>query len=128
MTYERMTAASIADSLALAEEVLVSRLPIRRVHADRHSVRLEGGDGAVTISAHRHGLETLVHAATDQLRTSRLDVEVQYYMTLLPYQPGDVRGGGTPARPAALSWRPGSGSAGSDLLPAAGSDAVTEQR
>jgi hypothetical protein len=95
MTYERITAAPVRDVLRLAEEVLTSRLPIRKVAQDGHSVRLEGGDGTVTISAHRHGLETQVHAATDQLRTSRLDLDVQYFMTMLPYQPEDVRGAGT---------------------------------
>ena len=47
------------------------------------------GDGKVRISAHRHGLDTVVHAVTDQLRTSRLDLDVQYFMGRLPYQPGD---------------------------------------
>jgi hypothetical protein len=89
-----MTAAPVKEVLRLAEEVLTERLPIRRAGGDGHSIRLEGGDGMVTISAHRHGLETQVHAATDQLRTSRLDLDVQYFMTMLPYQPGDVRGGG----------------------------------
>ena len=92
MTYERITAAPIRDVLRLAEDVLTARLPMRKVAGDRHSIRLEGGDGTVTITAHRHGLETTVHAATDQLRTSRLDLDVQYFMTLLPYQPGDVKG------------------------------------
>jgi hypothetical protein len=104
MTYERMTAAPIRDVLRLAGEVLTERLPITKVGEDSHSVRLEGGDGVVTISAHRHGLETQVHAATDQLRTSRLDLEVQYFMTMLPYQPGDVRGAGE-ALPGGLSRR-----------------------
>jgi hypothetical protein len=76
--------------LRLAEEVLTERLPIRKVASDSHSITLEGGDGKVTITAHRHGLDTAVHAATDQLRTSRLDLDVQYYMSRLPYQPGDV--------------------------------------
>lgn len=102
MTYERTTAAPVRDALQLAEEVLTARLPIRKVAEDRHSVRLEGGDGTVTISAHRHGVDTVVHAATDQLRTSRLDLDVQYYMTMLPYQPGDRRGAGT-ALPGGLS-------------------------
>jgi hypothetical protein len=102
MTYERMTAAPIRDVLRLAEEVLTERLPMRKTGGSHHSITLEGGDGAVTISAHRHGLETQVHAATDQLRTSRLDLDVQYYMTLLPYQPGDARGAGT-ALPGGLS-------------------------
>lgn len=119
MTYERMTAASIADALRLAEDVLTSRLPIGKVAGDRHSIRLEGGDGSVTISAHRHGLETQVHVATDQLRTSRLDVEVQYYLTLLPYQPGEVRGSGPAGLPGGLS-RPSTGLVESGTAPAGG--------
>jgi hypothetical protein len=102
MTYERMTAAPVKEVLRLAEEVLTERLPIRRTDGDSHSVRFEGGDGVVTITAHRHGLETQVHAATDQLRTSRLDLDVQYFMSMLPYQPGDVRGAGR-ALPGGLS-------------------------
>jgi hypothetical protein len=102
VTYERVTAAPTAEALRLAEEILTARLPTRKVKLDKHSIQLTGGDGTVTISAHRHGLDTTVHAATDQLRTSRLDVEVQYYMTMLPYQPGDRRGGGV-ALPGGLS-------------------------
>ncbi|HEX6133626.1 MAG TPA: hypothetical protein VFZ24_06675 [Longimicrobiales bacterium] len=102
MTYERITAAPIRDVLRLAEEVLTERLPIRKTGGDHHSVTLEGGDGTATITAHRHGLETVVHAMTDQLRTSRLDLDVQYFMTMLPYQPGDVRGAGS-ALPGGLS-------------------------
>jgi hypothetical protein len=92
MTYERYTAASIADVLRQAEAVLVERLPIAPVNSDRHSITLAGGDGTATIQAHRHGLETLVNAVTDQLRTSRLDTEVRYFMASLPYQPGDPKG------------------------------------
>ncbi|HUF51938.1 MAG TPA: hypothetical protein VMN60_14030 [Longimicrobiales bacterium] len=102
MTYERMTAAPSREVLRQAEEVLTARLPLERTAGDHHSVRLEGGDGVVTITVHRHGLDTQVHAATDQLRTSRLDLDVQYFMTLLPYQPGDVRGAGS-ALPGGLS-------------------------
>jgi hypothetical protein len=102
MTYERMTAASGREVLRLAEEVLTSRLPMTKAAGDHHSVRLEGGDGVVTITVHRHGMDTQVHAATDQLRTSRLDLDVQYFMTMLPYQPGDVRGAGA-ALPGGLS-------------------------
>jgi hypothetical protein len=102
MTYERMTAAPIREVLRLAQEVLTERLPLQRTGGDHHSITLEGGDGSVTITAHRHGLDTQVHAATDQLRTSRLDLDVQYFMTMLPYQPGDVRGAGT-ALPGGLS-------------------------
>lgn len=89
-TYERNTAATIHDALRLAETVLTARLPLRKISEDGHSVTLEGGDGRVKITVHRHGLDTTVVAATDQLRTSRLDLDVQYYMSRLPYQPGDA--------------------------------------
>lgn len=102
MTYERYTAAGVAEALRLAEEVLTERLPLKKISSDRHSMRLSGGDGTVTITAHRHGLQTTVHAATDQLRTSRLDLDVQYFMTLLPYEPGETRGHGE-ALPGGLS-------------------------
>ena len=88
--YQRFTAATIADVLARAEEVLTARLPLRRTAETHHSITLSGDDGTATFTCHRHGLETDVVAATDQLRTSRLDNDVQYLMTLLPYQPDDV--------------------------------------
>ncbi|MBX6364545.1 MAG: hypothetical protein IRZ00_11820 [Gemmatimonadetes bacterium] len=89
-SYSRLTAAPIADVLRRAEEVLTARLPLRKEKEDRHSITLTGGDGTATITAHRHGLETEVIASTDQLRTSRLDLDVQYFLTTLPYQPGDA--------------------------------------
>ena len=89
-SYERTTAATTQDILRTAEQVLTERLPIKKIAEDHHSITLQGGDGKVRISAHRHGLDTVVHAATDQLRTSRLDLDVQYFMGRLPYQPGDV--------------------------------------
>ncbi len=88
-SYERTTAATVQDILRLAEAMLTARLPLEKTAADHHSVTLEGGDGKVRVSAHRHGLDTVVHAETDQLRTSRLDLDVQYVMGRLPYQPGD---------------------------------------
>ena len=89
-SYERYTALPAAEVLKRAEEVLVSRLPIQRTAATGHTVTLSGGDGTVTFTAHRHGLDTQVLAETDQPRTSRLDNDVQYVMTLLAYQPDDV--------------------------------------
>ncbi len=89
-SYERYTAAPVAVVLRRAEEVLVERLPIQKTAATGHTVTLSGGDGTVTFTAHRHGLDTHVVAETDQLRTSRLDNDVQYVMTLLAYQPDDV--------------------------------------
>lgn len=102
MTYERLTALPGSEVLRRAEQVLTERIPIRKVAGDDHSLRLEGGDGKVTFEIHRHGLETSVSAATDQVRTSRLDTEVQYFLTLLPYQPGDSKGHGE-ALPGGLS-------------------------
>ncbi len=87
--YERITAATIREVLRTAEEVLTARLPIEKVSEDRYSITLRGGDGTVTIEAHRHGPDTVVHARTDQLRTSRLDIETQHFLNKLPYQPGD---------------------------------------
>ncbi|MGQ0560504.1 MAG: hypothetical protein ACT443_01365 [Gemmatimonadota bacterium] len=92
-SYERTTAATMRDILQQAERDLLTRLPLRKVAEDRHSITLEGGDGRVKISAHRHGLDTVIHAETDQLRTSRLDLDVQYVISRLPYQPGDVAAG-----------------------------------
>ena len=83
-------ATAIKDALRAAEEVLTGRLPIRKTGGDQHSITLEGGDGKVRIVAHKHGMDTSVEATTDQLRTSRLDLDVQYFMAQLPYEPGDV--------------------------------------
>ncbi|HLU25866.1 MAG TPA: hypothetical protein VKZ58_09185 [Longimicrobiales bacterium] len=87
--YERVTAVSPREVLKTAVEVLTERLPIQKVAEDRHSVTLSGKDGTVTITVERHGLESVVHAHTDQLRTSRLDLETQYFLNRLPYQPED---------------------------------------
>jgi len=43
----------------------------------------------VTLSAHRHGPYTEVVASTDGLRTSRIDYEIQKFLNLLPYEPGN---------------------------------------
>lgn len=88
--YERLTATPTAEVLRVAEEFLTTRLPMTRAGGDSHSITLAGGDGRVAIHAHRHGMETAVTALTDQLRTSRLDMEVQHLLNQLPYQPGDV--------------------------------------
>jgi hypothetical protein len=103
MTYERWTAMPIREVLRLAEQILTERLPIEKVGGDSHSVRLSGGDGTATITAHKHGFETVVLADTDQVRTSRLDGEVQYFLTLLPYQPGDLRARSGGVQPGGLS-------------------------
>ena len=91
-TYERMTAAPAREVLRKAEEILTARLPLEKTAVDHHALELTGGDGTVRFEVHAHGLETQVTATTDQLRTSRLDLDVQYFFTLLPYQPGDPLG------------------------------------
>jgi hypothetical protein len=88
--YERVTATGVREVLRIAEEILTERLPIEKTDSDRSSVTLSGGDGTVRIQARRHGFDTVVQASTDQLRTSRLDLETQYFLNQLPYQPGDV--------------------------------------
>lgn len=87
--YQRQTAMSDREAIRLAGEYLPSRIPLERTDGDDHSITLTGGDGTARISAHRHGPETVVTAETDQLRTSRIDVEVQNYLNQLPYQPED---------------------------------------
>jgi hypothetical protein len=78
-----------AEAVRLAGEYLQKRIPLEVVSQDHHSITLAGGDGTVTISAHSHGMETAVTVATDQVRTSRIDVEAQNYLNQLPYQPED---------------------------------------
>jgi hypothetical protein len=88
--YERVTATGVREVLRLAEEILKERIPLEKTSEERHSITLTGGDGTVTIRAQRQAFDTVVHATTDQLRTSRLDLETQYFLNQLPYQPGDV--------------------------------------
>jgi hypothetical protein len=88
-SYQRLTAMGGEEAVKLAAEYLPERIPLEVTSQDRHSVTLEGGDGTITVSAHAHGMETEVTVATDQLRTSRIDLEAQHYMNQLPYQPDD---------------------------------------
>jgi hypothetical protein len=88
-SYQRMTAMDGGEAVRLAAEYLKNRIPLEVTAQDDHSVTLAGGDGTVTISVHSHGLETAVTVVTDQLRTSRIDIEAQHYLNQLPYQPED---------------------------------------
>lgn len=81
-----------AEAVRLAGDYLKERIPLEVVSQERHSITLAGGDGTVTVSAHTHGLETAVIVATDQLRTSRIDIEAQNFLAQLPYQPEDNLG------------------------------------
>jgi hypothetical protein len=87
--YRRLTAMGGAEAIRLAAEYLPERIPLEVQSESGHSITLEGGDGTVTVSAHSHGLETEVTVSTDQLRTSRIDIEAQHYLNQLPYQHGD---------------------------------------
>jgi hypothetical protein len=87
--YERLTAMNGAEAVKLAASYLKERIPLEVESRDDHSVTLAGGDGTITVSAYSHGMETTVTVSTDQLRTSRIDIEAQHYLNQLPYQPGD---------------------------------------
>lgn len=91
--YERITALPADEVLRAAREFLVGRIPLVETARGGHSLTLTGGDGTVEIEAHAHGLSTAVEARTDQLRTSRIDVETQHFLNELPYEPGDRPGG-----------------------------------
>jgi hypothetical protein len=87
--YERLTAMKGSEAVALAADYLRERIPLEVMEQDGHSVTLSGGDGTVTVSAHSHGMDTSVRVSTNQVRTSRIDIEAQHYLNQLPYQPGD---------------------------------------
>ncbi len=87
--YERLTAMNGSEAVKLAAEYLQERIPLEVLEESGHAVTLRGGDGTITVSAHSHGMETSVMVKTDQLRTSRIDIEAQHYLNQLPYQPGD---------------------------------------
>jgi len=87
--YQRKTALSPKEVLAKAEEVIPELVGLTRSKSTSHSSSFSGDEGTVTVSAHRHGPYTDVVASTDRLRTSRLDYEIQRFLNLLPYEPGD---------------------------------------
>ena len=87
--YQRKTALSPEEVIAKAEEVIPNLVGLTRSKGSSHEVAFSGDEGTVTISAHRHGPYTDVVASTDRLRTSRLDYEIQRFLNLLPYEPGD---------------------------------------
>ena len=87
--YVRKTAISPDEILDRASEILPDRVGLSRTRGSGHSATYTGSEGTVTLSAHRHSLYTEVTAETDQFRTSRLDYEIQKFLNLLPYEPGD---------------------------------------
>lgn len=97
--YVRKTAASPAQVLEAAREFLPDRLGLKRTKESGHDATYSGQEGTVSLHAHPHALYTEVVAQTDQLRTSRMDYEIQIFLNRLPYEPED-RGGRGPGDPS----------------------------
>lgn len=97
--YQRKTALGPDEVLARADELLPDQLGLSRTRASDHEATFSGEEGTVTLTAHRHGPYTSVTVSTDRLRTSRMDYEIQKFLTELPYEPGDTggRGSGDPS-------------------------------
>ncbi len=90
--YERSTAMQPEQVLDLAEEHLPAFIGLRRSRRSERGATYTGDEGTVDIALHAHGGYTDVVARTDQLRTSRMDYEIQRFLSRLPYQYED-RGG-----------------------------------
>ena len=93
--YQRKTAMSPDEVLTTAEQMLPERIGLNRAKSSGHGATYTGAEGTVTLSVHRHGAYTEVVANTDRLRTSRMDYEIQKFLNLLPYEPGDTGGPGS---------------------------------
>lgn len=93
--YQRKTALAPADVLDKAEDLLPDQIGLSRTKHSGHGATYTGAEGTVTLSVHRHGPYTEVVAETDRLRTSRVDYEIQKFLTELPYEPGDEGGRGS---------------------------------
>jgi hypothetical protein len=93
--YQRKTALSPEEVLSKAETVIPARIGLKKSKGSSHGGSFTGEEGTVTLSVHRHGPYTDVVASTDRLRTSRLDYEIQKFLNLLPYEPGDEVGSGS---------------------------------
>ena len=93
--YQRKTALAPTEILERADDLLPKLVGVSRTKGTSHGVTFSGAEGTVTLTVHRHGPYTDVVAATDRLRTSRLDYEVQRFLNRLPYEPGDKGGPGS---------------------------------
>lgn len=93
--YQRKTALAPREVFTKAESFLPELLGLARTKSGGHSATYSGKEGTLNLSVHRHGLYTDVVAQTDQLRTSRMDYEVQRFLNRLPYEPGDRGGPGS---------------------------------
>jgi hypothetical protein len=93
--YVRKTVLSPSEVLERAEGILPERIGLRRSRSSGHGATFTGKEGTVTLSAHRHSMYTEVTAESDRLRTSRMDYELQRFLTQLPYEVGDRGGPGS---------------------------------
>lgn len=93
--YTRKTSLSPREIFERAGSVLPDRVGLECSGATSHRAVYSGGEGTVTITAHRHSQYTEVVAETDGLRTSRIDYEVQKFLNRLPYEIGDRGGPGS---------------------------------
>jgi len=93
--YQRKTVLSPSEVLAKAEKFLPELVGLSKTNSSPHKATFNGEEGTVNLSAHRHGPYTDVVVNTDKLRTSRVDYEVQKFLTELPYEPGDSGGRGS---------------------------------
>jgi hypothetical protein len=93
--YQRKTALAPSDVLERAATILPDRIGLTRSKDSAHGATYSGAEGTVSLSVHRHGPYTDVVAQTDQLRTSRMDYEIQKFLNRLPYEPGDQGGPGS---------------------------------
>lgn len=93
--YQRKTALTPTEVFDRADEVLPGMIGLSKNKSSAHGATFSGSEGTLTLSVHRHGPYTEVVAATDRLRTSRIDYEIQKFLNLLPYEPGDAGGPGS---------------------------------
>ncbi len=92
--YQRKTALAPSEILDLADGRLQQLIGLTKSKGSAHGATFTGPEGTAILSVHRHGPYTLVVASTDGLRTSRIDYEIQRFLTSLPYEPGDRSGPG----------------------------------
>jgi hypothetical protein len=93
--YIRKTVLSTAQVLERADDLLPGLLGLTKAANSGHGVTYTGKEGTVKLAVHPHSLFNEVTATTDQLRTSRMDYEIQRFLNQLPYEPGDVGGPGS---------------------------------
>lgn len=93
--YQRKTAMGPREILERAADYLPELIGVQCSRKSSHGATYTGAEGTVTLQAHRHGPYTDVTAQTDRLRTSRMDCEIQRFLNMLPYEPGDAGGPGS---------------------------------